>query len=152
MTFREPCVFEFVKLTARKLLAKSVLIFYGDAQQTPGGIARTAPNAKRSRQQLLLEDTSNQELRKARDILQRGRPTLGNVWTKDLMDAASVDFHVVNEILPGVLDSPSTASQFEASTLSSLVDPTLLIGKSVDYSRPLIRLAWLLQHADTILP
>ena len=81
-----------------------LLIWTGDAQQTPGGIARTAPNAKRSRVQLLakqhglrgnrnyympsrlaeamsslLEDTSNQELRTAREVLQRGDPTRGMV-------------------------------------------------------------------------
>ena len=33
MTLREPCGFEFVKLTAHKLLAKSVLIFY-ETQKT----------------------------------------------------------------------------------------------------------------------
>ena len=30
-----------------------LILWTGDAQQTPGGIARTAPNAKRSRQLLL---------------------------------------------------------------------------------------------------
>ena len=35
------------------LQQQPLIIWTGDAEQTPGGIARTAPNAKRSRQLLL---------------------------------------------------------------------------------------------------
>ena len=36
--------------------------------------------------------------------------------------------------------------------LPRLVDPELLEGTTVNFSRSLIRLAWMLQHAETILP
>ena len=39
--------------TVSLLPKQPLLIWTGDAQQTPGGIARTAPNARRPRQQLL---------------------------------------------------------------------------------------------------
>ena len=39
--------------TISLLKQQPLILWTGDAQQTPGGIARTAPNAKRSRQLLL---------------------------------------------------------------------------------------------------
>ena len=39
--------------TISLLKQQPLVLWTGDAQQTPGGIARTAPNAKRSRQLLL---------------------------------------------------------------------------------------------------
>ena len=100
----------------------------------------------------LLEDTANEELRKASDILKRGNPILGKVWTEDPTEAALADFRNMNAIFPGVPESHDSASQLDASTVSSLVDPRLLKGTTVDFSRSPICLAWLLHHADTILP
>jgi hypothetical protein len=36
--------------------------------------------------------------------------------------------------------------------LPRLIDPELLQGNTVNFSRSLIRLAWMLQHAETLLP
>ena len=43
--------------TISLLKQQPLILWTGDAQQTPGGIARTAPNAKRSRQLLLAKNT-----------------------------------------------------------------------------------------------
>ena len=48
------------EIAAISLLKQQPLVLWtGDAQQTPGGIARTAPNAKRSRQLLLAKNTDS---------------------------------------------------------------------------------------------
>ena len=92
--------------TISLLKQQPLILWTGDAQQTPGGIARTAPNAKRSRQLLLakrhglcsnrmyfmpsnlagamiqlLEDTANDGLRLVKNILAKGEHGVGNVWT-----------------------------------------------------------------------
>ena len=77
---------------------------------------------------------------------------LARYGTEDPTEAALADFRNMNAIFPGVPESHDSASQLDASTVSSLVDPRLLKGTTVDFSRSLIRLAWLLHHADTILP
>ena len=99
------------------LLKQQPLLFWtGDAQQSPGGIARTAPNAKRSRKLLLakrhglrgnrtysmpsnlaeamarlLGDTATEGLAQAKEILSRGDHVLGNVWTDELPPVSSKD-------------------------------------------------------------
>ena len=99
-----------VKLRPISLLKQQPLILWtGDAQQTPGGIARTAPNAKRSRQLLLakkhglrsdrnyympsnlaeamirlLDDSSNQGLHLLNQTLRNSEHVLGRVWTEQL--------------------------------------------------------------------
>ena len=45
-----------------------------------------------------------------------------------------------------------TATSGEVAQLPQLVDPELLEGTTVNFSRSLIRLAWMLQHAETLLP
>ena len=90
--------------TSSLLKQQPLILWTGDAQQTPGGLARAAPNAKRSRQLLLakkhglrsnrtyfmpsnlaeamiklLEDTANEGLTLAKDILARGEHMLGNM-------------------------------------------------------------------------
>ena len=91
--------------TISLLRTQPLILWTGDAQQTPGGLARAAPNAKRSRQLLLakqhglrsnrkyfmpstlaeamaklLENTSNEGLHLVKSILERGTHVLGNVW------------------------------------------------------------------------
>ena len=88
------------------LKQQPLIVWTGDSQQTPGGIARAAPNAKRSRQLLLakkhglrsdknyytpytladameslLSSSSNDSLTALADILHAGESKLGNVWT-----------------------------------------------------------------------
>ena len=93
------------EIAAISLLKQQPLILWtGDVQQTPGGIARTAPNAKRSRQLLLakkhglrsgrnsympsnlaeamirlLDDSSNEGLALLNQTLRKGEHVLGNL-------------------------------------------------------------------------
>ena len=48
--------------------------------------------------------------------------------------------------------SSGAATSGEASQLPELVDPKLLEGTTVNFSLSLIRLAWMLQHAEVLLP
>ena len=166
------------EIAAISLLKQQPLVLWtGDAQQTPGGIARTAPNAKRSRRLLLakkhglrsdrnyympfnlaeamirlLDESSNEGLNQLNQMLRKGDHVLGNVWTNQLAPADREDLLKVNQVLPG-LDSqyPAALAQQKAQ-LPTLVDPELLDGTAIDFSRSLIRLAWMLQHAETLLP
>ena len=53
---------------------------------------------------------------------------------------------------PGLVAQFRTATSGEVALLPQLVDPELLEGTTVNFSRSLIRLVWMLQHAETILP
>ena len=163
--------------TISLLRQQPLILWTGDAQQTPGGLARAAPNAKRSRQLLLakkhglrsnrtyfmpsnlaeamiklLEDNANEGLTLVKNILARGEHVLGNMWTSQLTQPAAEDLNTLNTILPGLVAQFRTATSGEVALLPQLVDPELLEGTTVNFSRSLIRLAWMLQHAETILP
>ena len=98
--------------TISLLKQQPLILWTGDAQQTPGGIARTAPNAKRSRQLLLakkhglrsdrnyympsnlaeamirlLDDSSNEGLHLLNQTLRNSEHVLGRVWTEQLSPA-----------------------------------------------------------------
>ena len=66
------------------LQQQPLIIWTGDAEQTPGGIARTAPNAKRSRQLLLAKKHG---LRSARQYFTPA--TLANAMTTILSSSSS---------------------------------------------------------------
>ena len=108
--------------TISLLRTQPLVLWTGDAQQTPGGLARAAPNAKRFRQLLLakqhglgsnrkyfmpstlaeamaklLENTSNEGLHLVKSILERGSHVLGNVWTDQL---TQLDANDLNAGLP----------------------------------------------------
>ena len=100
----------------------------------------------------LLEDTANEGLTLAKDILARGEHILGNMWTGQLTQPAAEDLNTLNAILPGLVAQFRTATASEVALLPQLVDHELLEGTTVNFSRSLIRLAWMLQHAETILP
>ena len=159
------------------LKQQPLIVWTGDSQQTPGGIARAAPNAKRSRQLLLakkhglrsdknyytpytladamrslLSSSSNDSLIALADILHAGDNKLGNVWTDDLPPEPLGDLQKTNEILPGVKSAFEPASPEERARCPTVVDPDLLEGSVVNFQRSLIRLAWILQHAVTLLP
>ena len=159
------------------LKQQPLIVWTGDSQQTPGGIARAAPNAKRSRQLLLakkhslrsdknyhtpytladamrslLSSSSNDSLIALADILHAGDNKLGKVWTDKLPPEPSGDLQKTNEILPGVKSAFEPASPEERARCPSVVDPDLLEGSVVNFQRSLIRLAWILQHAVTLLP
>ena len=159
------------------LLKQQLSSWTGDSQQTPGGIAQAAPNAKRSRQLLLakkhglrsdrnyfmpsnvaeamiklLNHSSNEGLAILSQVLGKGEHALGNLWTDQLTQQAALDLRTVNTVLPG-LDAQFRAAQpNEQAQFLTIVDPQLLEGTTVNFSRSLVRLAWILQHAVTLLP
>ena len=156
------------------LKQQPLVIWTGDSQQTPGGIAQAAPNAKRSRQLLLakkhglrsdrnyfmpsnlaeamiklLNHSSNEGLAILSQFLCKGEHALGNLWTDQLTQQAALDLRKANTVLPG-LDAQFRAAQSNEQTqLLTIVDPQLLEGTTVNFSRSLVRLAWILQHAVT---
>ena len=159
------------------LKQQPLIVWTGDSQQTPGGIACAAPNAKRSRQLLLakkhglrsdknyytpytladameslLSSSSNDSLTALADILHAGESKLGNVWTDELPTEHAADLQRTNEILPGVQSAFDPASPAEKALCPTVVDPKLLEGSVINFQRSLIRLAWILQHAVTLLP
>ena len=159
------------------LKQQPLILWTGDAQQTPGGIARTAPNAKRSRQLLLakkhglrsdrnyympsnlaeamirlLDDSSNEGLHLLNQTLRNSEHVLGRVWTEQLSPADEEDLRAVHKVLPGLDSHFRTALPSEQAQLPTKVDATLLEGTTINFSRSLIRLAWMLQHVETLLP
>ena len=100
----------------------------------------------------LLNSSSNDSLIALADILHAGDNKLGKVWTDELPPEPSRDLQKTNEILPGVKSAFEPASPEERARCPSVVDPDLLEGSVVNFQRSLIRLAWILQHAATLLP
>ena len=138
------------------LKQQPLVIWTGDSQQTPGGIARTAPNAKRSRQLLLakkhglrsdrnyympstlaeamirlLESSSNDSLVALGEILHRGQHTLGNLWVNQLHGQARKDLDATNALLPGMEAQFREVRQHERAQFPTLVDPEPLDGTIV---------------------
>ena len=158
------------------LRQQPLVLWAGDSEQTPGGIDRAARNAKRSRQLLLskkhglrsdrnyympanladamirlLDGSANEGLATLSQILKRGQPTLGQLWTSQLSPQDTEDLRTANTILPG-LRAQFEAAQPHVHRHSPFVDTELLEGTTVNLQRSLARLAWILQHAATILP
>ena len=159
------------------LKQQPLVIWTGDSQQTPGGIAQAALNAKRSRQLLLakkhglrsdrnyfmpsnlaeamiklLDHSSNEGLAILSQVLGKGEHALGNLWTDQLTQQAALDLRTVNTVLPGLDAQFRSAQPSEQAQFLTTVDPQLLEGTTVNFSRSLVRLAWILQHAVTLLP
>ena len=158
------------------LRQQPLVLWTGDSEQTPGGIDRAARNAKRSRQLLLskkhglrsdrnyympanladamirlLDGSANEGLATLSQILKRGQPTLGQLWTSQLSPQDTEDLRAANTVLPG-LRAQFEAAQPHVQRHSRFVDAELLEGTTVNFPRSLVRLAWILQHAATLLP
>ena len=158
------------------LKQQPLVLWIEDSQQTPGGIAQAAPNAKRSRQLLLakkhglrsdrnyympsdlaeamirlLDNSSNEGLAILNQVLRTGEHALGNLWTDQLSQQAAQDLQKVNTVLPGLYAQFRAAQPNEQAQLPTIVDPQLLEGTTVNFPRSLVRLAWILQHAVTLL-
>ena len=58
----------------------------------------------------------------------------------------------VNQVLPGLNAQFRPALAGEKTQLPTMADPKLLEGTAVNFSRSLVRLAWILQHVETLLP
>jgi len=159
------------------LKQQPLVLWTGDSQQRPGGIAQAAANAKRSRQLLLakkhglrsdrnyympsnlaeamirlLDNSSNEGLAILSQVLRKGEHALGNLWTSQLSQPAAQDLQEVNTVLPGLNAQYRAAQPNERAQLPTMVDPQLLEGTTINFPRSLVRLAWILQHAVTLLP
>ena len=159
------------------LKQQPLVLWTGDSQQTPGGIAQAAPNAKRSRQLLLakkhglrsnrnyympsnlaeamirlLDNSSNEGLAILSQVLRNGDHVLGNLWTDHLSQPAAQDLQEVNTVLPGLNAQYRAAQPNERAQLPGMADPQLMEGTTINFPRSLVRLAWILQHAVTLLP
>jgi nitric oxide synthase oxygenase domain/subunit len=84
--------------------------------------------------------------------LRNSEHVLGRVWTEQLSPADEEDLRAVYKVLPGLDSHLRTALPSEQGQLPTKVDPTLLEGAAINFSRSLIRLAWMLQHVETLLP
>ena len=158
------------------LRQQPLVLWTGDSEQTPGGIDRAARNAKRSRQLLLakkhglrsdrnyympanladamirlLDGSANEGLAALSQILKRGQPTLGQLWTNHLSPQDAEDLRAASTVLPG-LRAQFEAAQPHMQRHSRFVDAELLAGTTINFPRSLVRLAWILQHAATLLP
>ena len=158
------------------LRQQPLVLWTGDSEQTPGGIDRAARNAKRSRQLLLakkhglrsnrnyytpatladamtrlLDGSANEGLTTLSQILKRGQSTLGRLWTSQLSPQDEEDLKVASAVLPG-LQAVFKATQPTMRRHSRFVEPELLEGAVLNLPRSLVRLAWILQHAATLLP
>ena len=158
------------------LRQQPLVLWTGDSEQTPGGIDRAARNAKRSRQLLLakkhglrsdrnyympanladamirlLDGSANEGLTALSQILKRGQSTLGQLWTSHLSPKDEEDLKAASTVLPGV-QAVFEAAQPNMQRHSRFVDPELLEGTALNFPRSLVRLAWMLQHAATLLP
>ena len=158
------------------LKQQPLVLWTGDSEQTPGGIDRAARNAKRSRQLLLakkhglrsdrnyympanladamirlLDGSANEGLAALSQILKRGQSTLGQLWTSHLSPQDEEDLRAASTVLPG-LKAQFEAAQPNMQRHSRFVDSELLEGTALNFPRSLVRLAWILQHAATLLP
>ena len=100
----------------------------------------------------LLDDSSSDGLTLLSKTLRRGEHVLGHLWTDQLSPEKKMDLQAVNTVLPGLNSQFQAASAGDQAQLPRLVDPKLLEGSVVNFSRSLVRLAWILQHAATLLP
>ena len=158
------------------LRQQPLVLWTGDSEQAPGGIDRAARNAKRSRQLLLakkhglrsnrnyytpatladamtrlLDGSANEGLTTLSQILKRGQSTLGRLWTSQLSPQDEEDLKVASAVLPG-LQAVFKATQPTMRRHSRFVESELLEGAALNLPRSLVRLAWILQHAATLLP
>jgi hypothetical protein len=84
----------------------------------------------------LLEDTANEGLAQAREILSRGDNVLGNVWTDQLPSASSKIIDAINTVLPGLEGQFRPATYAEEAQFPRLIDPDLLEGHTVKFHNP----------------
>ena len=100
----------------------------------------------------LLDGSSNEGLTTLSQILRRGQHTLGQLWTNQLSPQATEDLKAANAVLPGLRAQFEAAQPHEQRQPPTFVDAELLAGTTVNFPRSLVRLAWMLQHAATLLP
>ena len=100
----------------------------------------------------LFDHSSNEGLAILSQVLGKGEHVLGNLWTDQLTQQAALDLRTLHTVLPGIDAQFRAAHPTERAQFPTTVDPQLLEGTTVNFSRSLVRLAWMLQHVVTILP
>ena len=85
-------------------------------------------------------------------VLRIGDHVLGNLWTDQLSQPAAQDLHEVNTVLLGLNAQYRAAQPNERAQFSVMADPQLMEGTTINFPRSLVPLAWILQHAVTLLP
>ena len=100
----------------------------------------------------LFDDSSNEGLATLTQILRKGQHTLGRLWTSQLSQQSTEDLEATNTVLPGLRAQFQAAQPHERGRLPTIVDAELLEGTTVNFPRSLVRLAWSIQHAATLLP
>ena len=144
------------------LRQQPLVLWSGDSEQTPGGIDRAARNANRSRQLLLakkhglrsdrnyympanladamirlLDGSTNEALAALSQILKRGQPTLGQLWTSYLSPQDAEDLSAASTVLSG-LRAQFEAAQPNMQRHSGFVDSELLAGTAINFPRSLV--------------
>jgi len=144
------------------LRQQPLVLWTGDSEQTPGGIDRAARNANRSRQLLLakkhglrsdrnyympanladamirlLDGSTNEALAALSQILKRGQPTLGQLWTSYLSPQDAEDLSAASTVLSG-LRAQFEAAQPNMQRHSGFVDSELLAGTAINFPRSLV--------------
>ena len=100
----------------------------------------------------LFDHSSNEGLAILSQVLGKGEHVLGNLWTDQLTQQAALNLRTLHTVLPGIDAQFRAAQPTERAQFPTTVDPQLLEGTTVNFSRSLVRLAWMLQHVVTILP
>ena len=100
----------------------------------------------------LFDGSSNEGLTTLSQILRRGQHTLGQLWTSQLSPQSTEDLKAANAVLSGLRAQFEAAQPHEQRQLPTIVDTELLAGTTVNFPRSLVQLAWILQHAATLLP
>ena len=100
----------------------------------------------------LLDGSSNEGLSTLSQVLCRGQHTLGQLWTSQLSPQALEDLKAANTVLPGLNAQFEAAQPHAQRQPPAFVDAELLAGTTINFPRSLARLAWILQHAATLLP
>ena len=160
--------------TISLLKQQPLILWTGDAQQTPGGILErpptprghansywprnmgfgaTEPTTYRPTWRKRWSGCSMTRLMKACTCWTKRYETANSrVWTEQLSSADEEALRAVHKVLPGLDSHFRTALPSEQAQLPTKVDAMLLEGSAINFLRSLIRLAWMLQHAETLLP
>ena len=86
----------------------------------------------------LLDHSSNEGLAILSQALGKGEHVLGNLWADQLTQQAALDLQTVHTVLPGIDSQFRAAQPSERAQFPTTVDPQLLEGTTVNFSRSLV--------------
>ena len=99
----------------------------------------------------LFDGSSNEGLSTLSQILRRGQHTLGQVWTNQFSPQSTEDLEAANAVLPGLRAQFEAAQHMSKDNSPQSWTPNYWQAQTVNFPRFLVRLAWILQHAATLL-